>query len=118
MKSKTLQLISRYNRILTEQDEDPNMQQPDISDPSMQQPEAPPEEAPLTSQGEDEYISSLVDAALFKPSVEEARTLLNLQNVIQMKRYTNAREEILPLVLSIISPETQAGDIKSDLDKI
>ena len=122
MKSKTLQLINRYHRLIKEQGEDPSMQQ----DPNagMEAPQdvqgavdpnagdAGEKEVPLTSQGENEYISNLIDAALYKPSAEDARTLLNLQNVMQMKRYKNAREEVLPLVLSLISSETQAGDIK------
>jgi hypothetical protein len=128
MKSKTLQLINKYHRLLKEQGEDPNMQQME-QDPS-QQPEdvqgavdptaeAPQEETmPLSSQGEDKYIADLVDAALFEPSAEDARTLLNLQNVMQMKRYKNAREEVLPLLLSIISSETQGGDLKKDLNNI
>jgi hypothetical protein len=127
MKSKTLQLINKYHRLLNEQGEDPNMQQME-GDPSQQpedvqdavdpSAEAPDETMPLTSQGEDTYIANLVDAALFEPSAEDARTLLNLQNVMQMKRYTNAREEVLPLVLSIISSETQGGDLKRDLSNI
>lgn len=126
MKSKTLQLINRYHRLLKEQGEDPNMQPPmegeqpqDVQgavDPSA---EAPQDETmPLTSQGEDKYIADLIDAALFEPSAEDSRTLLNLQNVMQMKRYKNAREEVLPLLLSIISSETQGGDLKKDLSNI
>lgn len=128
MKSKTLQLINLQYRILKEQGEDPNAAQ----DPAMaqEQPQdvqgmvdpnagsAGEEELPLTSQGEDKYIADLIDAALFEPSSENARTLLNLQNVMQMKRYKNAREEVLPLVLSLISNETQAGDIKKDLSRL
>jgi hypothetical protein len=128
MKSKTLQLMNKYHRLLKEQGEDPNMQQmePDPSqqpqdvqdavDPNAAEPAD--ETMPLTSQGEDQYISDLIDAALFSPSSEDARTLLNLQNVMQMKRYSNAREEVLPLVLSIISAETQGGDLKKDLNNI
>lgn len=127
MKSKTLQLIDHYHRLIEEQGEDPSMQQ----DPNaMEQPQdvqgvvdpnagdAGEEELPLTSQGEDKYIADLIDAALFEPSAEDARTLLNLQNVMQMKRYKNAREEVLPLVLSLISPETQGGDLKKSLNSI
>jgi hypothetical protein len=127
MKSKTLQLINKYHKLLNEQGEDPNMQQPPMQDQPPQnvqdavdptaQPDAE-ETMPLTSQGEDKYISDLIDAALFEPSAEDARTLLNLQNVMQMKRYKNAREEVLPLVLSIISSETQGGDLKKDLNTI
>jgi hypothetical protein len=46
------------------------------------------------------------------------RNLLNLQNVMQMKRFKNAREDVLPLVLSIISSETQGGDLKKNLSEI
>lgn len=127
MKSKTLELIDSYLRVIKEQEEDPNMMQ---QDPTMGQPQdvqdavdpnAEPvedETMPLTSQGEEKYISELIDAALFEPSAEDATTLLNLQNVMQMKRFKNAREEVLPLVLLIISPETQAGDIKKDLNTL
>lgn len=126
MKSKTLKLINSYLKVINEQGEDPNMQ----PDPSAEQPQdiqdtvdpnAPTGEeeiVPLTSQGEEKYIADLIDAALYEPSAEDARTLLNLQNVMQMKRFRNAREEVLPLVLSLISSETQAGDIKKDLNKI
>jgi len=124
MKSKTLQLINRYHRLIREQGEDPSMEQ----DPNaMEQPQdavdpnaggAGEEELPLTSQGEDKYIADLIDAALFEPSAEDARTLLNLQNVMQMKRYKNAREEVIPLVLSLISSETQGGDLKKSLNSI
>ena len=128
MKSKTIQRMNKYHRLLKEQGEDPNIQQmePDPSqqpqdvqdavDPNAEEPAD--ETMPLTSQGEDQYISDLIDAALFSPSSEDARTLLNLQNVMQMKRYSNAREEVLPLVLSIISAETQGGDLKKDLNNI
>lgn len=127
MKSKTLNLINRYHRLLSEQGEDPNamppqegMDQPqdvqDVVDPNAAS--AEDETMPLTSQGEEKYITDLIDAALFAPSPEDSKTLLNLQNVMQMKRFKNAREEVLPIVLSIISSETQAGNLKQNLDKI
>jgi hypothetical protein len=126
MESKTLKLIDNYLKIIAEQGEDPSMQQEqpmeqpqdvqDAVDPNAGSTED--ETMPLTSQGEDKYIADLIDAALFEPSSEEATTLLNLQNVMQMKRFKNAREEVLPLLLSIISSETQAGDIKKDLSSI
>ena len=126
MKSKTLSLINNYHRLIKEQGEDLNidpnaMDQPqDVQGAVDPNAEAAPteEEVPLTSQGEDEYIANLIDASLFKPSAEDAKTLLNLQNVMQMKRYQNAREEVLPLVLSLISPETQNGDLKNNLNSI
>ena len=124
MKSKTLQLINSYTRLINEQGEDPNLQQDpnapqdvqDVVDPNSQA--APEEEMPLTSQAENQYISDLIDAALFEPSSEDARTLLNLQNVMQMKRFSNAREEVLPLILSLIRSETESGDLKKDLSAI
>lgn len=117
-KSKTLKLLSHYEKLILEQGEeqpDPNAQE---QDPSMAQ--APPTEdvMPLTSQDEDNYISSLIDAALFAPSPEEAKTLSNLQNVMSMKRYKNSREEVLPMVLSIISPKTNDAGLKRELNKI
>ena len=125
MKSKTLKLLEHY-KILIEQGEDPNAQDPNsqpqdvqnVVDPNAGNAPDAEEELPLTSQGEDKYISDLIDAALFAPSPEDSKTLLNLQNVMQMKRYKNAREEVLPLVLSLISSETQSGDIKKDLSRL
>lgn len=125
MKSKTLKLINSYLRVIKEQGEDPNaMQDPntpqDVQDAVDPNAAAAPEEEtmPLTSQGEEKYIADLIDAALFEPSAEDSATLMNLQNVMQMKRFQNAREEVLPLVLSIIAPETQAGDLRKDLSQI
>jgi hypothetical protein len=37
---------------------------------------------------------------------------------MQMKRFTNAREEVLPMVLSLIRSETGGGDLKKDLNTI
>ncbi len=124
MKSKTLSIINKTLSILKEQGEEMQMD-PVMGDPSggepepSPQPETPPaEEMPLTSQAEEKYIKDLIDAALFEPSAEEARTLLNLQSVMELKRFKNAREEILPMVLSMISKETASGDIRSTLDTI
>jgi hypothetical protein len=126
MKSKTLQLINYYTNLIKEQGEDPSQmpQEPGMEQPQQGAPpppqEAPePEEtAPMTSEGENEYITNLINAALFKPSAEDAKTLMNLQNVMQLKRYTNAREEVLPMVLSIISSESQSGDLKQNMDQL
>lgn len=73
---------------------------------------------PLTPEGEDQYISDLIDAALFEPSSEDATTLLDLQSVMKVQRYTNSREEILPTVLSIIGSSTQAGDLKQNISDL
>lgn len=126
MKSKTLKLIDQYLSIINEQDanQDPNAQ-PEMEQPQDVQQAVDPNAQetgdttmPLTSQGEDGYISMLIDAALYKPSPEEEKSLLNLQNVMQMKRYENAREEVLPSILTIIVKETQANSLRNNLNKI
>ena len=121
MNSKTLQLFDHYTRTLLEQDEvpqDPAMggEQPqdvqDVVDP------VPEVTMPLTSEGEEQYISDLIDASLYKPSPEEASTLTNLQSVMKMKRFKNAREEILPTTLSIIAASSGEGSLKQELQNI
>jgi hypothetical protein len=122
MISKTLKLIDRYMLVI-EQGEAPPMEDPnqaqgqpqDVQDVTQQTPE---ETMPMSSAGEDEYIQNMIDAALFEPSPEEANTLLNLQSQMQMKKYTNAREEILPTVISIIGSSTQANGLKQNLNNI
>ena len=118
--SKTLKLIEHYEKLL-EQDMPPEEQAAaqdigadvqDVTEP------APQEEMPMTSEAENEYISMLVDAALFEPSSEDARALLNLQSAFKMKKFQNAREEALPLILSIINSSTSGGDIRKDLDQL
>jgi hypothetical protein len=122
MKSKTLKLINGYLKIIKEQGEMPDMSQeqpPAPQEDAQAAPEAPEQETmPLSSAGEDKYISDMIDAALFEPSPEQANTLLNLQSQMQMKKYSNAREEILPSVLGIISASTSGGDLRKQLNKI
>jgi hypothetical protein len=120
MQSKTLKLIDGYMKIIEEGGEmpDPN-QDPsqDVQNVTQPAPEAQGT-MPLSSAGEDKYISDLIDAALFEPSPEQANTLLNLQSQMQMKKYTNAREEILPSILGIISASTSGGNLKKQLNQI
>lgn len=119
MKSKTLRLIDGYLKIIKEQGEIPDMAQGDPSqDVQNTTAPAPQETMPMSSAGEDKYISDMIDAALFEPSPEQANTLLNLQSQMQMKKYSNAREEILPSVLGIIAASTSGGDLKKQLNKI
>lgn len=122
MKSKTLTLINYHTRLLKEQPEeqpDPNAQQSPQDVQQVTEPAPQPQETePLTSEGENEYITNLIDAALFKPSAEEAKTLMNLQNVMQLKHYENAREEVLPFVLAIIHSENSAKDLKQNLSSL
>jgi hypothetical protein len=120
MQSKTLKLINGFLKIIKEEGEMPDMNQGDPSGDVQDQTAAPTtqETMPMSSAGEDKYIADMIDAALFEPSPEQANTLLNLQSLMQMKKYTNAREEILPSVLGIISASTSGGDLKKQLNKI
>jgi hypothetical protein len=106
--SKTLKLIRRFH-----EDVGGNPQE-DVTEAPQQTPDT----MPMTSDGENEYISDMIDAALFSPSSEDAQTLLNLQSVMKLKRFTNAREEILPTILGIIRSESESKDMKSNLNHI
>lgn len=106
--SKTLKLIRRFH-----EDVDGNQ-----SEDVTETPQETPETMPMTSEGENEYISDMIDAALFSPSSEDAQTLLNLQSVMKLKRFTNAREEILPTILGMIRSTSDAKDLKSNLNAI
>lgn len=119
MKSKTLAFLDYYTRILKEEGEMPDMnQQPEQSQQAPADTPEASETMPMSSAGEDKYIADIIDAALFEPSPEQANTLLNLQSQMQMKKYSNAREEILPSVLAIISASTSGGDLRKQLNKI
>lgn len=121
-----MRLFEGYKKTLLEQGEQvPNPEQGFQTPPSPDVTENPDptaagndEQVPMTSQGEDQYISDLIDAALFEPSSEDARTLTNLQGVMKLKKYRNAREEVLPLVLNIIRPSTESSSIRSGLDQL
>lgn len=119
--SKTLKLIRQFHEQLDGQDPSQQQQNPNaqVSPDVTENPQPTPEETmPMTSEGENEYIADLIDAALFEPSAEEAQTLLNLQSVMKLKRFTNAREEVLPTILSIIRSSTEAKDLKGNLNGI
>jgi hypothetical protein len=123
MSSKTLNLINRYRRVLKEQGELPpadefNTVPQDATEAPDPNAAAAGEEVPMTSEGEDEYIANLIDAALFEPSPEDAKTLTDLQGIVKMKKYNNAREEILPILLNIIRPSTESNNIRQSLDKV
>lgn len=123
MSSKTLNLIKKYHKVLKEQAGLPpadefNTSPQDVTDVQDPSAESSTEEIPMTSEGEDEYISNLIDAALFEPSPEDAKTLTDLQGIVKMKKYNNAREEILPVVLNIIRPSTESNNIRQSLDKV
>ena len=123
--SRTLRLIEGYMKVLKEDAGNPEMAEMGSALPpegggdvtENPAPDASQDQMPMTSEGENEYIANLIDAALFSPSPEDAKTLNDLQGAMKLKRYTNAREEILPIVLGIIQPSTSGGDLKSSLVK-
>lgn len=133
MKSKTLRLISQYQRELREQAEDPNAMPPEGGEMPMEDPNAaaaPPEEPPqepevlqVTSDLENKYISTIIDAALFEPSLvtpEQENSLLALQQEMRNKDMAgkmNAREKVLPVIEAIIYPERDKKGIKELLRK-
>jgi len=123
---KTLKLMNHYLRVLREQDEE-GMEEMDEFDTSggeemegvLDNPEPVDDEMmPLSSEGENQYIADLIDAAMYEPTSDDARLLQNLQSVMKMKRFKNAREEILPTILNIIRPATDESDIRDGLDDI
>jgi hypothetical protein len=110
MKSKTIKLINRYARLLREQGEDPSDSQQAEDPPLEEEPveeDVPEEDVPPTSQAEDRYVQYLIDAALFIPSPTQHKTLNNLQSIVNMKQYKNARQEILPFVLPMIGNKSR-----------
>lgn len=125
MSSKTLKLIEQYKqKLLREQGELPpadefnTTDQGDVTDVNNDMGDENQDEVPMTSRGEDQYISDMVDAALFEPSSDDAAILSNLQSVMKMKKYNNAREEILPVLLNIIRPSTGASQLRGQLNDI
>jgi hypothetical protein len=123
---KTLKLMNHYLRVLKEQGEE-GMEGTEEFDTSggeemdgvtdMAEP-VEDEMMPLSSEGENQYIADLIDAAMYEPTSDDARVLQNLQSVMKMKRFKNAREEILPTILNIIRPSTEESDIRDGLDDI
>lgn len=123
---KTLNLIEHYKRIILEQGEEEMQQmggemegQEGMEGDVTEMPEElPQEEMPFTSESENQYIEDLIDAALYEPSSEDSKTLTDLQGIVKMKKFTNAREEILPTLLTIIRPSTEGNDIRGELNNI
>jgi len=130
MKSKTLQLIEKYSRLLEQEGQDPNagMEQ---APPEGQEPEMPaeqPETVPLSSTSEIRYIQDVVLALLYgelsendKTNLEELEIALKdprkAQELLQKTGKTTKdfyQEEILP----IIKPIRDEQDTLDNLDSI
>jgi hypothetical protein len=134
MKSKTLQLIEKYVRLLEQDEQDPNagMEQapPQEGQPA---PEAPAEEAnpvPLTSIAEINYIKHVVMALLYatttnvseadKSNLKELEVALQdddeAQELLQQTGKTGKEfyeEEILPIIMGIQNEKEEAQNLNS-----
>ena len=135
MKSKTLQLIEKYSRLLEQEGQDPNagMEQapPQEGQPA---PEAPPAEeanpVPLTSIAEINYIKHVVMALLYatttnvseadKSNLKELEVALQdddeAQELLQQTGKTGKEfyeEEILPIIMGIQNEKEEAQNLNS-----
>ncbi len=135
MKSKTLQLIERYSRLLEQDEQDPNagMEQapPQEGQPA---PEAPPAEeanpVPLTSIAEINYIKHVVMALLYatttnvseadKSNLKELEVALQdddeAQKLLQQTGKTGKEfyeEEILPIINAIQNDKEEAQNLNA-----
>lgn len=133
MKSKTLQLIERYYRIIEQDEQDPNavMETPPEAPPEAQAPEAPaPEQetVPLSSQAEIRYIEDVVLAALMepKPSGDDRIALENFLDLLKrpdaIKRINGtgktAKDIYQTQILPIIRPAQEGQELRDNLDSI
>ena len=117
---KTLQIIDRYTRLISEQgdvgSDIPADAQPvgvgDVTELPQQQ------ELPFTSESENEYILLMLQSAKFKPTPEQNTALDNLIDQMQSKKYTNARLEILPKIQQMISSQIDSNQIRDLSDQI
>ena len=131
MKSKTLQLIARYQTILEQDEQNPEAGMEQAPPQEGQEPEMPveqPETIPLSSTSEIRYIQDVVLALLYgelsendKTNLEELKIALKdprkAQELLQKTGKTTKdfyQEEILP----IIKPSRDEQDTLDNLDSI
>jgi len=132
MKSKTLQLIEKYSRLLEQEGQDPNagMEQ---APPQEGQPAPSAEEAnpvPLTSIAEINYIKHVVMALLYatttnvseadKSNLKELEVALQdddkAQELLQQTGKTGKEfyeEEILPIIMGIQNEKEETQNLNS-----
>jgi hypothetical protein len=132
MKSKTLQLIERYQFILEQDEQNPeiSMEQPP-QEGQAPAPEMPPEEPqesiPLSSPAEIRYMEDVVLAALMEPPSGTDR--IALENILDLLRRPDnikriqasgqtAKDLYQSKVLPIIRPAQQGQDIRDNLDQM
>jgi len=133
MKSKTLQLIERYQRILEQDEQNPEMggEQPPPQEGQAPAPEMPPEEPqesiPLSSPAEVRYMEDVVLAALMEPPSGTDR--IALENILDLLRRPDnikkiqgsgqtAKDLYQSKVLPIIRPAQQGRDIRDISDQM
>jgi hypothetical protein len=132
MKSKTLQLLNYYQR-LVEQDEQ-NMLPPDQGDPTQENPEdgmpssPEPDTIPLSSQGEIRYIEDVVLAALMEPR-PTGNDRITLENFLDLLKKPDAIDRIQSSgktakdlyqneILPIIRPAQQGQEVRDISDQM
>jgi hypothetical protein len=133
MKSKTLQLIERYQFILEQDEQNPEagMEQAPPQEGQAPAPEMPPEEPqesiPLSSPAEIRYMEDVVLAALMEPPSGTDR--IALENILDLLRRPDnikriqasgqtAKDLYQSKVLPIIRPAQQGQDIRDNLDQM
>lgn len=132
MKSKTLQLIERYQSILEQDEQNPEAGMEQAPQEGQEPaPEMPPEEPqetiPLSSPAELRYIEDVVLAALMEPPNSDDRAALeNVLDLIRrpdnLKRIQGSGQTAKDLyqskVIPIIRPAQQGENIRDNLDQL
>lgn len=133
MKSKTLQLIEKYSRLIEQDEQDPNAGMGQLPPQEGQPaPEAPPAEepeiTPLTSTSEIRYIQDVVLALLYGELSENDKTKLEqLEIVLKDPRKAqellqssgkNAKDFYQEEILPIIKPIRDEQDTLDNLNAI
>lgn len=132
MKFKTLQLIEKYQSILEQDEQNPEMggeqppQEGQAPAPEMP-PEEPAETIPLSSPAEIRYMEDVVLAALMEPPSGTDR--IALENILDLLRRPDnikkiqasgqtAKDLYQAKVLPIIRPAQQGQDIRDISDQL
>jgi hypothetical protein len=130
MKSKTLQLIERYQRLFEQDNQNPEagMEQPQGGEQAPEMaPEEPAETIPLSSPAEIRYMEDVVLAALMEPPSGTDR--IALENILDLLRRPDnikkiqasgqtAKDLYQSKVLPIIRPAQQGQDIRDISDQM
>jgi hypothetical protein len=120
MKSKTLQLIQKYSKILKEQGELEGQQMDATQDVGVTDVTQPPveQELPFTAESENDYIMQMLYSAKFEPTPEQNTELDNLIDKMKSKEVKNSRTEILPIIQQMISSEVESIQLRDLSDQI